>query len=275
MCRKARSRSSTGSTFLYACRESIHPVCIRCFAGVAHGQLFKCTIKCRVHFISFLEYYPIGAKHTYGWCTEAINDRRNYHFRSRVCRSFGLHLQRYILVQCGRGWSICLLFLPHSFGFLDDSSLAGRSRFNIRRPLDYPDSLYHRTFHRSTSAQSALYSCYCIGVLLPKIPSNITQGSDRNDCAVRSSYCIDSLCLYTRNGWYGRMVRAILRQCIGISFPNRINHFSDFSPVFVDRSHLPIQKTHSTYRFMVPAHAHHRIYHLCGHIDSCQCQYTA
>ena len=22
-------------------------------------------------------------------------------------------------------------------------------------------------------------------------------------------------------------------------------------------------------------HAHHRIYHLCGHIDSCQCQYTA
>ena len=39
---------------------------IRCFAGVAHGQLFKCTIKCRVHFISFLEYYPIGAKHTYG-----------------------------------------------------------------------------------------------------------------------------------------------------------------------------------------------------------------
>ena len=32
---------------------------------------------------------------------------------------------------------------------------------------------------------------------------------------------------------------------IGISFPNRINHFSDFSPVFVDRSHLPIQKTHS------------------------------
>ena len=78
--------------------------------------------------------------------------------------------------------------------------LAGRSRFNIRRPLDYPDSLYHRTFHRSTSAQSALYSCYCIGVLLPEIPSCITQGSDRNDCSVRSSYCIDSLCLYTRNG---------------------------------------------------------------------------
>ena len=26
------------------------------------------------------------------------------------------------------------------------------------------------------------------------------KGSDRNDCAVRSSYCIDSLCLYTRNG---------------------------------------------------------------------------
>ena len=73
-------------------------------------------------------------------------------------------------------------------------------RFNIRRPLDYPDSLYHRTFHRSTSAQSALYSCYCIGVLLPEIPSCITQGSDRNGCSVRSSYCIDSLCLYTRNG---------------------------------------------------------------------------
>ena len=34
--------------------------------GVAHGQLFKCTVKCRVYFVSFLEYYPIGAKHTYG-----------------------------------------------------------------------------------------------------------------------------------------------------------------------------------------------------------------
>ena len=50
------------------------------------------------------------------------------------------------------------------------------------------------------TSQSALYSCHCISVLLPKISDSITQGSYRGHCIIRYSYCIDSFCLYTRNG---------------------------------------------------------------------------
>lgn len=41
---------------------------------------------------------------------------------------------------------------------------------------------------------------HCISVLLPKISDSITQGSYRGHCIIRYSYCIDSFCLYTRNG---------------------------------------------------------------------------
>lgn len=56
-----------------------------------------------------------------------------------------------------------------------------------------------------------------------------------------------------------------------ITLPVRIDRLSGFGPVFTDRSHLSVQKTHREYRFVVFTHAHHRIYHLCGHTHSCQC----
>ena len=98
LCWKITGRASAGSTFLYACRLPVYTVCFRCFASVGNGQLFKCTIECRLYLVSFLEYYPISERLACGRWTEIICYGCYYHSGSRFCGSFSLYFQWYILV---------------------------------------------------------------------------------------------------------------------------------------------------------------------------------
>lgn len=49
-----------GAPFYMLVGQPVYPACFRCFASVGNGQLFKCTIECRLYLVSFLEYYSIS-----------------------------------------------------------------------------------------------------------------------------------------------------------------------------------------------------------------------
>lgn len=59
--------------------------------GLTYSQLSECTAKCRMYPLSFLEYHSPGQISSERRKRESVSNRRDYHSRFRVGRSFGIY----------------------------------------------------------------------------------------------------------------------------------------------------------------------------------------
>ena len=70
---------------------SVYTVCLRSLPGLTYSQLSECTAKCRMYPLSFLEYHSPGQISSERRKRESVSNRRDYHSRFRVGRSFGIY----------------------------------------------------------------------------------------------------------------------------------------------------------------------------------------
>ena len=61
------------------------------FISCTYSQLSECTAKCRMYPLSFLEYHSPGQISSERRKRESVSNRRDYHSRFRVGRSFGIY----------------------------------------------------------------------------------------------------------------------------------------------------------------------------------------
>ena len=85
---------------------------------------------------------------------------------SGVIGALGLHIQRFVLVQCGGGRSVCAFKLVHGPRVLGHFEMGKRCRPTRLGEVDHFDRLPDGAVHWGPLAQLAGHSCHRVGVFL-------------------------------------------------------------------------------------------------------------
>ena len=87
-------------------------------------------------------------------------------YRAVLCILLIVAVAAFLLVQCGRRGSICILISVYGIGLLVDIEMGRGGRQAACRPLDCVDSLLDGIEYWRSLVEFALYSGYRIGLLL-------------------------------------------------------------------------------------------------------------
>ena len=135
-------------------------------------------VQCGDHPVVVLDHHPSGqTPGGQGWRGGPDDTGTVPGGHGQRCgRCTGLHLERYLLVQCGRGRGLCLLVVLHRTGVLAHPQVGEPSRRAGQRPLVDLDCLHLRRVAGCALAQPAVHPRHRTGILLPQVPEHQRQG---------------------------------------------------------------------------------------------------